>query len=512
MLTKRTESFSFGVALLVLSATIVKLIGVCYKIPLMHLLGAQGMGYFNTAYDVYALLCIISTTGMPVAVSVVMNQNAGQHKRIFKLSLFVFLVLGLIGAVAIFAGAEKIALAIGAPQAKQSLRFISPAILFISLSGAYRGYYQAKCNMMPTAISQIIEAACKLIFGLVFARIAIVNNCPTESIAAFAVLGLSVGTALCLLYLLLCKNRETAICTPTMTYSAIFASLIKIAFPVTLGAVLSGASKTIDLALIMRRLQQTGITQQNAVALYGCYSAMVVPLFSAIPALFGSLAMPIVPHLSNAIRCGDVARQKQILQTAIRFSAIISIPSALGLGMLAKPILCLLFGTTQEIETAVPLLLVICMAIPASCMITATGAVLQAYGKAWIPMIATAIGCTIKAILLYILAAVPEIGIAAAPISTLICCCVTVCINLVLMEITVPEFGFFKIWTSSIVAATASVGAAALIFRAVSHSVHSNFFIILICVGVAVPLYFILSIKFGLISISDMKTLTEKDS
>ena len=511
MLTTRTESFSFGVALLTLSAIIVKLIGVCYKIPLMRLLGAEGMGYFNTAYDVYALLCIVSTTGMPVAVSVVMNQHAGQHKRVFRLSLFVFLALGVTGATAVFFGAERIAAAIGAPQAVQSLRFIAPAILFISLSGAYRGYYQAKCNMTPTAVSQVVEAACKLVFGLVFARIAIIQGQRTESVAAFAVLGLTVGTLLCTMYLALCKKRERANDPNSAKDAALLSALIKSAFPVTLGALLSGSSKAIDLALIMRRLQDAGISQQNAVALYGCYTAMVVPLFSAIPALFGSLAMPIVPHLSNAIRCGDLPKQTQILRTAMRFCAIVSIPSALGMGMLAKPILCLLFGDTADTQLAVPLLLIICTAIPASCMITATSAILQAYGKPWTPMLSTAIGCACKAMLLYILAANHKISIASAPISTLLCCLITVFINLLRLEKVAPRFDFFSDWGKSIACAALSVGLAALAYRAL-HTVQSPLVCVSLCVCIAIPIYFVLACKFGLLSLSDFKTLKEKDS
>ena len=509
---KKTDSFSFGVVLLTLSAIIVKLIGVCYKIPLMHILGAQGMGYFNTAYDVYALLCIVSTTGLPVAVSVIMNQNMGQHKRVFRLSLFVFFLLGIVGAVAVFMWAETIADAIGAPLAVKSLKCIAPAIFFISLSGAYRGFYQAKCNMIPTAISQVVEAACKLIFGLIFAQIAIKRNLPIEYIAAYAVFGLTIGTGFCLFYLILCKKRELNSSIEAKPYSSILYALAKIALPVTLGALLSGASKTIDLALIMRRLQLSGVQQQDTVALYGCYTTMVIPLFGAIPALFGSIAMSIVPHLSYAIRSSDRQEQMQIIQSAIRLTAIFSIPSALGLGLLAKPVLSLLFALTDDTQIAVHLLTIVCIAIPASCMITVTSAILQAYNKSWVPMLATVIGCIIKAVLLYFLAASPDIGIAAAPISTLVCCCVTVCINLFCIEKYAPPFHFSRSWGESVISAILSVGVAALTYRYASQMVRSNALMIVLCICIAIPIYFITSLKLGLITTSDIKTLIKKDT
>ena len=131
---KREESFTAGVVLLTASALIVKLIGVCYKIPLVNLLGAQGMGYFNAAYDVYALLCVISTTGLPVAVSILMSRHENAHRRIFRLSLIVFSLVGTLGSAAVFFMADHIAQWIKAPLAAQSLRFIAPAVLFVCFS------------------------------------------------------------------------------------------------------------------------------------------------------------------------------------------------------------------------------------------------------------------------------------------------------------------------------------------------------------------------------------------
>ena len=109
--------------MLALSGIIVKLIGVCYKIPLMRLIGAQGMGYFNTAYDVYALLCIISTSGLPIAISVLISRYPDLHKQIFRLSLKIFAIIGALSTVVVFFAAERIAILVGAPEAAPSLRY-----------------------------------------------------------------------------------------------------------------------------------------------------------------------------------------------------------------------------------------------------------------------------------------------------------------------------------------------------------------------------------------------------
>ncbi len=501
--------------MLAISAVIVKVIGVCYKIPLVHLLGVQGMGYFNAAYDVYALLCVISTTGLPVAVSVVINRYPEHQRRIFLLSLGVFMLLGVPGAAAVFFGADRIAIWIGAPEAAQSLRFIAPAVLFVCVSGAFRGYYQANRNMMPTAISQVIEAAGKLLFGLVFAHIALSFHKGPATAAAFAVLGLSIGTLLSLIYLVLAnKPKRDLPQSQAITQKQLLIDLLVVAFPVTLGAVLTGFSKVIDLSLIMRRLQHSGMEHATAVAMYGCYSSMVIPLFNAVPALFGSLAMPLVPHLSHAIAKQDPSEQKLILSTAFRWAAAISIPASLGMAMLSKQILELLFSDAGELQVAAPLLVIVSMAIPASCLITATSAVLQAYGHAWQPMISTAIGCMLKAASLYFLCAVPNVGILAAPISTWICCTVTVCINLICIAKVAPPFDFSGCNFRALAAAVPAISIAAVLKTLIASRMES----IAICVGVtviaAVLVYFPIAYKCGLIRISDIKSIKsnkEKD-
>ncbi len=500
MKNKREESFTAGVVLLTLSAMIVKLIGVCYKIPLVNLLGAQGMGYFNAAYDVYALLCVISTTGLPVAVSILMSKHENAHRRIFQLSLIVFVLVGIFGSAVVFFMADHVAAWIKAPFSAQSLRFIAPAVLFVCLSGAFRGYYQGKRNMLPTAISQVIEAAGKLLFGLVFAYAAIQYKQNAATAAAFAVLGLSVGTLLCLLYLLLCnKQYKARQDEKEIATKQLLAQLFAVAFPVTIGAVLSGLSKMIDLALIMRRLQDAGMAQETAVALYGCYTSMVIPLYSAVPALFGALSMPLVSHLSHAINQKNQAEQTQILDTTFSLSAVIAIPSALGMGMLSDQILRLLFQNAPELKVAVPLLIAMSAAIPASCLITATNAILQAYGHPWIPMISTAIGCTIKAIILYSVTVMPQIGIMAAPISTLVCCMMIVLINFIYIIKCTPSFSFAKPWTYACAISLVSIGIAAVIKRMTVEKIGSVSLVVILTVVVAVILYALLAIKAGLL-------------
>ncbi len=497
-----------GVALLSVSAVLVKMIGVCFKIPLVHLLGTEGMGYFNAAYDVYALLCLTSTTGLPVAVSVMVNRKSKWQRAIFRVSMLTFTALGVLWSVAVFVLAEPIARVIGAPLAAGSLRTIAPALLFICLTSALRGYFQGKGNMQPTAVSQVVEAMGKLVLGLLLSYIAVRLGMPLHRAAACAVLGLSGATLLSTLYLFSVYRRNTPSSDPEpMQYTKLAGELARVAFPITMSASMTGLSRLLDLGLIMRRLQDCGMAEQTAVSLYGAYSAMAVPLFSAIPALFGSLAMPLIPHLTNAIVRNDTEQQASMLSLSFRLTALVSVPSAIGMAMLSDRILTLLYGTqAEQTPSAVPMLMILCMAVPASCMITTTNAVLQAYGKQWIPMLSMGIGCIFKAVAVYLLTVMPQIGILAAPIGTWLCCVVAVAINMVAIARIAPIKGWSRSWLWAIAVSAVAIGAAAVIKRTWLNTVSISASVgltVLIAVIIFVPLAF----AAGLVKKDDIKSI-----
>ena len=251
--------------MLTLSAIIVKAIGLVYKIPMLRLLGSEGMGYFNSAYELYALFCTVSTAGLPVAMSVMISSSRNKEKdlthRIFSIALKLFLILGIVGSVALFAFAHPISAFLKSEKAYYSIIAISPTVFLICLSSAYRGYFQGLGRMAPTAISQVIEALCKLVLGLIFAYIALSAGLETQSVAAFAVLGLVSGTAISALYLFLtkrisCGENEAEISLDKR--DKVLPELLRIAIPVTLSSAVINMTKIIDMGTILRRMQSIG--------------------------------------------------------------------------------------------------------------------------------------------------------------------------------------------------------------------------------------------------------------
>ena len=200
------QAFMSGVLILSLSTVIVKFIGLAYKIPLMSVLGADGMGYFNTAYEIFAILCGVSTTGLPVAVSMLVSTarergDIEAERGVLRTSSAILLTKGVAISGGLALLAEPVAVWLGNPQAYLSILAISPSLLFCCIAGAVRGYFQGRRIMTPTAVSQLAEAAGKLIFGVALAIVALRLGAPLHTCAAFAVLGVSLGSLLSACYL-----------------------------------------------------------------------------------------------------------------------------------------------------------------------------------------------------------------------------------------------------------------------------------------------------------------------
>ena len=263
-------SFLSGAGILTLSALTVKVIGLFYRIPLLNLLGTEGMGYFNTAYELYALFCVISTAGLPVAMSVLISALEAEGrvtdgKRVFRVSLALFAAVGCVGMLLLWGLSSPFASLLGSPLSAACMRAISPTVFFICLSSAFRGYFQGRRQMLPTALSQVMEACGKLFLGLAFAGLALDRGKSLPTAAAYAVMGLTVGTALSVLYLYVHKRMSDrrAVNIPAMQEEnssslSVLRRLLAIAVPVTLSAGLISLTKCIDLALILRRLQDVG--------------------------------------------------------------------------------------------------------------------------------------------------------------------------------------------------------------------------------------------------------------
>ena len=303
--------------------------------------------------------------------------------------------------------------------------------------------------MLPTALSQVMEACGKLCLGLAFAGVALGRGEPLPTATAYAVMGLTVGTALSVLYLYIHKRMSDRrlVGIPALQESGglppttVLRRLLAIAVPVTVSAALISLTKCIDLALILRRLQSVGYTSSEATSLYGCYSTLVLPVFNILPSLTTSVALSATPALSAALQKGKegVAELQKTASSALGIILTLSLPAALGLAVFAEDILSLLFrGQPIAVAQASPWLSCLGLSVPAACLITVTGAMLQAAGKAQKPIISMLCGVTVKIIVAFVLLGRDGWGMAGAPVSSLLCDAVILVCNLIFIRKYAP--------------------------------------------------------------------------
>ena len=504
------KSFASSVAWLAASAAAVKIIGAFYKLPLVRMIGVGGMAYFLAAYHIYTLLFTVSSAGLPVAVSILVSKrratgDADGARCVYFSALRLFLAVGAVLCALTWICADAVALSIKIPGAAESLRAIAPALIFASAGGAVKGYFQGLGNMRPTAVSQVIESAGKLALGLGFTSLAQRAGLPSEKVAACAIFGITVGSALSMIYLFTQKGRKKATRVPKKD-RGVLREILKISTPITLGAVVVSLSGVIDTVLISSRLQNAGFSAEAANLMYSSYGNMAIPLFGIVPSFISPVAVAMAPLIVEAASRGDREREREILFSALRLCAVIAIPAAMGLGIFGRPILAWLFpGQLDYVDMASPLLAVLSPAILFSCLITVTNSALQSYGQARKPIVAMIFGVAIKLTVEYILLGVPQINIFAAPISTLLCDMTVVMINL----------GFVEKYSCGISGLIPSLGrplAAAALSSAVSLGIayalrDRGFAGSLIAMLADVPIYLILTVRSGTFDENELSVL-----
>lgn len=511
------KTFLSGVLLLTLSTVLVKIIGLIYKIPMLTYLGSEGMGYFNSAYEIYALFCVISTAGLPVALSVLISGALARGKaalvaRIYRAAWIVFLLIGLLGNGLMLLLASKLCEWIQSENAYWCILSISPTVFFVCISSALRGYFQGYQRMLPTALSQLIEAGGKLLFGLLFARMALERGYDTPIVAAFAGGGLTLGSALSTFYLLVEKLRfgaqEEGEGCRSLSYGSIWKRLAKLAIPMTLGASLVSFTKLIDMSMILRRLQSIGYTEVMANEAYGSYTTLALSVFGLIPALLNSVALPLVPLLSAAIASGNRAKQADMIRASYRLTALFALPASLGISAYAHPVLSLLFGGEAEaVAIAAPLLSCLGISVFLSCMITATNSVLHAYQAVNRPILSMLAGAVVKIVAAYFLIGQAGVALLGAPISTFLCNATVVLLNFRFVSGLCDVSGLGSVFIKPLLCATASIGFSYVLYLMLLESLGSSRLLTLVAILFAMGIYFLFACFWGVFSEEDILAL-----
>ena len=470
MSTSKKQSFLGGAAILAAAVAIVKVIGAFYKFPLNNILGGEGRAYFNTAYYIYNLLLTISTAGLPLAISKLTSQAHAQGKenekrKIFRTAIWLFLALGLVGSLLMFTQAESLAAFLENPLAAQAVRALAPAVFCVCLLACMRGYTQGQGNMKPTAVSQVLEALCKVGIGLPLAWYLVQAGRSLEIGAAGAILGVTAGTLLSLLFLIAYlsthRNRTESLDVPSSS-GTLLRRILVIGIPITLSNSAMSIINLIDTKIVMGRLQNgLGLTEEAAAALNGQYG-MAMDMPNMVASFVYPVTMSLIPFAAAALARQEHGTANRIISSAFRIIALLALPAGVGLSVLATPIMVLVLPSQREDALAAgPHLQVLGIATIFICLMILTNAILQSYGKEKLPILTVVLGGITKVVMNYVLVGQPELNIHGAPISTLCCYLVIVGLNLFFVWKYSPQKPRYLQLFAKPVVASALMGAGA---------------------------------------------------
>lgn len=425
---EREESIIGGALSLTVAALVVKVLGLIYKLPMSAILGDVGMGYFNSAYTVYAFFYLLCTAGVPKAIMILVsgakaNQDTDMQKQIIKVAMGVFVVLGIILMLLFIIMAAPLASLIGNSKSVYTMIAIAPTILLVAIGGVIRGLLSANMLFSDIAISQVIEGIGKLVFGLSFAILGNHLKLPMQIISALTILGVTLGTLFGVLYLLICsktkilneKSRQSAKCDKKRIVRRIFS----ISVPITLSAAILSITGVIDLGLIMRSLKSIGYTETEASSLYGNYTTLAVPMFNLALSIISPISIAFLPTITSASAKGDASLIKNAENSALDMTCIVSAPITIGLCLFSGEILSILFKNS-DINIGAPLLALLTPAILFSSLLMLLNSILESLGYVKAPMISMLFGGIGKLTVSYLLIRNPNFGISGAPIGTVI--------------------------------------------------------------------------------------------
>lgn len=582
----KKQNFLTGAAILSLSTIIVKVIGMLYKLPLNQIIDSQGFAYFNKAYAIYTVLLVISTTGLPVALSRMVSEaqargNGKQMQRIFRTALIVYLSIGFLGTGIMMAFPHWLASDVmSMPNAWYSIFALGPAVLCICVASACRGFFQGQGDMTPTAVSQVIEALGKLLLGLGLAWIVKKATGDLALSSGASILGISIGAACSALYVIFKyrrnRKRVAALGGTALSYGETTKLLLAIAVPITLGAAGLQLINLVDEIMVTRRLLQAadataegatswmgqmlthakikmsdggnvviwkdlmqaakatsvgatnwmsqlfGLTKaaggqivtwravmQTAVENQSGVYALCQTIFNFPTAFFPCITAAIIPAITAHLTRDDQKNVNLVQDSSLRLTGLIAMPCAVGLLVLAEPIMALLgrYGDAR-VQMAAWLLALLAPTVLINGVTTVTTAIMQAHNRPWLPMINMLIGGVVKVVVNYILVGNPAIGILGAPIGTLACFLVYMILNVFTMHRIMenPPKLLPKLWKSGLAAIV--MGAVAYFgYMFLARFISSVAIACLGAIGAAAVVYLLLVIILKAITYDDCMLL-----
>ncbi len=510
-------SFMGNVLIIMFSQVLIRVLGLVYRIYLTNRQGFGDVGnaLYSAGYQIYSLLLLLSSIGIPSAVAKLVSEKVtlgdfkGAHKT-FKLALFVVSCAGLIGSLLLFFGAEFIATDVLAiPDTKLTIMAISPSVFFVAMSSVIRGYFNGRNTMKPTANSQSMEQIFKTVFTIIFVEIAAyVTSTNTVSMAVAANMATTFSVVSSFIYIVLYFRKRKSFIIEEMNSQFeykderkkdILKRILCVAIPISLTSIIISINKTIDAITVPKALM-TFLSYVDATSIYGVLSGKVDTI-GGLPLSFNTaFSVALVPELAALKAVNDYKAIASKISLSMLLTIIIAFPCTVGLCVFSQQILDLIFPNANYgnyILSGYALTIVFTM------LGQNMNATLQGLGKLKVPVIALAIGSIIKFFANVILVPIESIGIYGAIIGSIICYSFVLIIELYSLKKMINiKFDFVKLILKPLIASLIMGGISYLIYISLLHIVAARLATIIALISAVIIYGF---------SIIFLKILTKED-
>lgn len=531
----KKDGFIMQAGILAAASIICRMIGLLYRGPLTGIIGDEGNGYYSTAYNIYTIVLLVSSYSIPSAIAKVLAQRLAlkeyrNAQRIFKCALIYVMVVGGAASLILFLGAPYFVMGNSIPV----LRVFAPTIFFYGLLGVLRGYFQAHRTMMQTSISQILEQILNAVvslgaaYGLI--RIAVLSGGDASTQAMYGAIGSALGTGsgvliallfMAVIYLLNRKVIKHRIDYDRMqtveSYADIFKLMMAVVTPFILSTCIynltTSLNQTIYLKMMVRFKEMDEIT---ATTQLGILSTKAVTISNIPIALASAMSSAIVPTIASTYAQGSIKQTKKKVAYSIKVTMLISIPAAVGISVLARPVMMVLFPQLDSLELASRLLMGLAATVVFYGLSTLTNAVLQGIGKVNTPVINAVIAICIQTAVLVSLLYYTDFGIYGVMISTVLYSFFMCILNNFFMKKYLGykqeiDKTFARPFFSAIIMGVVAYGVYEGMSYLLAYFMESVYFMNLIAFATAALLgallYFILVIKLKAVKEADLKEL-----
>lgn len=511
----KKHGFLMQASILAVAGILVRIIGMLYRSPLTAIIGDEGNGYYSVAYQNYSMILLVSSYSIPTAVSKIVSGKLAlkQYRNAHRTFICAFIYVIVVGAAAslitYFASPFLLSMNVNSVPA---LKILAPTIFFSGILGVMRGYFQAHGTMVPTSVSQIIEQifnAVVSVFAAWFFTKGFIGPEDETAIGIYGAAGGALGTGigvvagLCFLlfvYLINSKSIKRRLERDQHdvfdSYLSIGKNIILMVTPVIFSTFIYNISAVMDMSIFSYIMGMKGMVQKEVSSLYGVFSTKYMVLINVPVALASAMSTAMIPGVSTSFVTGELKDTNKRIAEAIRFTMLVSIPCAVGLGTLSRPIMQLLFPQPKTIALASTLLTTGCISVIFYALSTVTNGVLQGIGKVGIPVRNAAIALGIHTVFLVPVLYFTNFGVYALLLATVLYSFLMCVLN----GFSVKKYlGYKQEIQNSFIIPLISSGVMGAVgwggYQLTHRLVKSNFISLIVSILLSIFVYFTLMIK-----------------